>query len=128
MLVCGRYVSPDQTAIERAWHIGRGNNNPFTRNWLSIRTLPNVQTEGCIPLHFSSKSKTSPTRASGPRNATVSERAPVTGIVRCPYDSHRDRITSANAERITGKRVVSYLIADGRRDMQGLLVRRLLSA
>ena len=27
--MCGRYVSPEQTAIERAWHIGRHNNNPF---------------------------------------------------------------------------------------------------
>jgi len=31
--MCGRYVSPDQAAMERAWHIGRGNNNPFTRNF-----------------------------------------------------------------------------------------------
>ncbi len=27
--MCGRYVSPDVAAIERAWHIGRSNNNPF---------------------------------------------------------------------------------------------------
>lgn len=27
--MCGRYVSPDQAAIERAWHIGRHNSNPF---------------------------------------------------------------------------------------------------
>jgi len=27
--MCGRYVSPDAAAIERAWHIGRGNSNPF---------------------------------------------------------------------------------------------------
>ncbi len=27
--MCGRYVHPDQAAIERAWHIGRHNSNPF---------------------------------------------------------------------------------------------------
>ena len=27
--MCGRYVHPDTAAIERAWHIGRDNNNPF---------------------------------------------------------------------------------------------------
>jgi putative SOS response-associated peptidase YedK len=27
--MCGRYVSPDQAAIERQWHIGRSNSNPF---------------------------------------------------------------------------------------------------
>jgi putative SOS response-associated peptidase YedK len=27
--MCGRYVSPDRAAIERAWQVGRGNSNPF---------------------------------------------------------------------------------------------------
>ena len=31
--MCGRYVSPDQAAIERAWHIGRHNNLPFVRRF-----------------------------------------------------------------------------------------------
>jgi putative SOS response-associated peptidase YedK len=29
--MCGRYVSPDQAAIEREWQIGRANGNPFPR-------------------------------------------------------------------------------------------------
>ena len=29
----GRYVSPDDAAIEREWHIGRRNSNPFTRRF-----------------------------------------------------------------------------------------------
>lgn len=31
--MCGRYVSPDTAAIERAWHVGRGNSNPFPRRF-----------------------------------------------------------------------------------------------
>lgn len=27
--MCGRYVSPDQAAIERLWHLGREGSNPF---------------------------------------------------------------------------------------------------
>ena len=27
--MCGRYVSPDQAAIERHYHLGRGENNPY---------------------------------------------------------------------------------------------------
>jgi putative SOS response-associated peptidase YedK len=27
--MCGRYVSPDTASIERQWHIGRTNSNPF---------------------------------------------------------------------------------------------------
>jgi hypothetical protein len=27
--MCGRYVSPEEAEIERFWHIGRHNNNPF---------------------------------------------------------------------------------------------------
>lgn len=27
--MCGRYVSPDQAAIERQWQLGRGESNPF---------------------------------------------------------------------------------------------------
>ena len=38
--MCGRYVSPDTAAIERAWHIGRHNNNPFRRRY---NVLPTTQ-------------------------------------------------------------------------------------
>lgn len=31
--MCGRYVSPDEAAIERAWHIGRHSNTPFVRRF-----------------------------------------------------------------------------------------------
>ncbi len=31
--MCGRYVSPEQAEIERFWHIGRHNNNPFHRRF-----------------------------------------------------------------------------------------------
>jgi putative SOS response-associated peptidase YedK len=31
--VCGRYVSPEESAIERAFHIGRSNSNPFPRKY-----------------------------------------------------------------------------------------------
>jgi putative SOS response-associated peptidase YedK len=31
--MCGRYVSPDQAAIERAWHVDRTNSNPFPRRF-----------------------------------------------------------------------------------------------
>ena len=31
--MCGRYVSPDQAAIERAWHIGRSTGNPFKQRY-----------------------------------------------------------------------------------------------
>ena len=31
--MCGRYVSPEEAAIERFWHIGRHNNNPFARRF-----------------------------------------------------------------------------------------------
>ncbi len=31
--MCGRYVSPDQSAIERAWKIDRTNSNPFPRRF-----------------------------------------------------------------------------------------------
>jgi putative SOS response-associated peptidase YedK len=27
--MCGRYVSPDEVAIERMWHLGRDSPNPF---------------------------------------------------------------------------------------------------
>jgi len=36
--VCGRYVSPDTAAIERAWHVGRGNSNPFRRRFNVLPT------------------------------------------------------------------------------------------
>lgn len=41
--MCGRYVSPDQAAIERAWHIGRNNSNPFGRRF-------NVQPTTQVPI------------------------------------------------------------------------------
>src|ERR1700716_3444739 len=36
--MCGRYVSPDTAAIERAWHIGRTNSNPFPQRWNVLPT------------------------------------------------------------------------------------------
>ncbi len=36
--MCGRYVSPEQAAIERAWHIGRHNNAPFKRRFNTFPT------------------------------------------------------------------------------------------
>ena len=42
--MCGRYVSPDDAAIERHWHLGRGNNpNPF-------RNLYNVAPTMRVPI------------------------------------------------------------------------------
>jgi putative SOS response-associated peptidase YedK len=38
--MCGRYVSPDEADLERYWHIGRQNNNPFTRHY---NVAPTVQ-------------------------------------------------------------------------------------
>ncbi|HEX5092205.1 MAG TPA: SOS response-associated peptidase [Burkholderiales bacterium] len=37
--MCGRYVSPDQAAIERAWRIGRINSNPFPRRFNVAPTM-----------------------------------------------------------------------------------------
>jgi putative SOS response-associated peptidase YedK len=31
--MCGRYVSPDEGAMQRAWQVGRQSSNPFTRNF-----------------------------------------------------------------------------------------------
>src|SRR2546423_12829152 len=41
--MCGRYVSPDTASIERAWHIGRINGNPFPRHF-------NVAPTTTVPL------------------------------------------------------------------------------
>lgn len=41
--MCGRYVSPDTASIERAWHIGRINSNPFPRHF-------NVAPTSTVPL------------------------------------------------------------------------------
>jgi len=41
--MCGRYVSPDQAAIERAWHIGGHHSNPFKRRF-------NVAPTTLVPL------------------------------------------------------------------------------
>lgn len=36
--MCGRYVSPETAAIERTWHIGRTNSNPFRRRYNVLPT------------------------------------------------------------------------------------------
>jgi putative SOS response-associated peptidase YedK len=41
--MCGRYVSPEEAEIERFWHIGRHNNNPFNRRY-------NVSPTQVIPI------------------------------------------------------------------------------
>jgi putative SOS response-associated peptidase YedK len=38
--MCGRYVSPDTASIEREWHIGRTNSNPFPQRY---NVLPTTQ-------------------------------------------------------------------------------------
>ena len=38
--MCGRYVSPNQAALERAWQIGRQNSNPFVRRFNVQPTTP----------------------------------------------------------------------------------------
>lgn len=37
--MCGRYVHPDQAAIERGWHIGRSNGNPFEQRFNVAPTM-----------------------------------------------------------------------------------------
>jgi putative SOS response-associated peptidase YedK len=41
--MCGRYVSPEQAEIERFWHIGRHNSNPFPRRY-------NVSPASMVPI------------------------------------------------------------------------------
>ena len=41
--MCGRYVSPEEAAIERFWHIGRHNSNPFAARF-------NVAPTSIIPI------------------------------------------------------------------------------
>ncbi len=41
--MCGRYVSPNQAALERAWQVGRHNSNPFVRRF-------NVQPTTQVPF------------------------------------------------------------------------------
>jgi putative SOS response-associated peptidase YedK len=36
--MCGRYVSPEQAAMEREWHIGRHSPNPFKRRYNVLPT------------------------------------------------------------------------------------------
>jgi putative SOS response-associated peptidase YedK len=36
--VCGRYVHPDDAAIERAWQVGRHNGDPFARRYNVVPT------------------------------------------------------------------------------------------
>src|SRR5258708_4078402 len=38
--MCGRYVSPSEAEIERFWHIGRHNNNPFGPRYNVSPTTP----------------------------------------------------------------------------------------
>jgi putative SOS response-associated peptidase YedK len=52
--MCGRYVSPDEADLERFWHIGRQNSNPFARHY---NVAPTVQVPIIYPgddgLHVS---------------------------------------------------------------------------
>jgi putative SOS response-associated peptidase YedK len=41
--MCGRYVHPDDAAIEREWHVGRDSGNPFTRQF-------NVAPASTVPM------------------------------------------------------------------------------
>jgi putative SOS response-associated peptidase YedK len=41
--MCGRYVSPEEAEVERFWHIGRHNSNPFGRRF-------NVSPTAIIPV------------------------------------------------------------------------------
>jgi putative SOS response-associated peptidase YedK len=41
--MCGRYVHPDDAAIEREWHVGRDRGNPFTRQF-------NVAPASTVPM------------------------------------------------------------------------------
>jgi putative SOS response-associated peptidase YedK len=45
--MCGRFVSPAEAAIERAWHVGRRNNTPFARryNVAPTATIPVLRLE-----------------------------------------------------------------------------------
>jgi putative SOS response-associated peptidase YedK len=36
--MCGRYICPDQAAIERAWQIKRGSGIPFPRRYNVLPT------------------------------------------------------------------------------------------
>ena len=46
--MCGRYVSPDEAAIEREWRVGRRNSNPFPRrfNVAPTTTVPILRMSG----------------------------------------------------------------------------------
>ena len=45
--MCGRYVHPDAAAIERVWHVGRVNSNPFgwRYNVLPTSSVPMLRTD-----------------------------------------------------------------------------------
>jgi putative SOS response-associated peptidase YedK len=47
--MCGRYVSPDESAIERAWHVGRAESNPFAARFARRY---NVAPQQGNPLYF----------------------------------------------------------------------------
>jgi len=52
--MCGRYVSPDQSAIERAWRLRRSNPLPFVRRFNVAPTDPVpllVLEDGMLTLH-----------------------------------------------------------------------------
>ncbi len=38
--MCGRYVSPEEAAIEREWHVGRNDGNPLARRFNTAPTTP----------------------------------------------------------------------------------------
>jgi putative SOS response-associated peptidase YedK len=46
--MCGRYVSPDEAAIERLWNFTRGGGNPFSRNFNVAPTtqVPVLRSDG----------------------------------------------------------------------------------
>jgi hypothetical protein len=37
--MCGRYLIPNQAAIERHYHLGRGENNPFPTRYNGWRVI-----------------------------------------------------------------------------------------
>jgi putative SOS response-associated peptidase YedK len=58
-VMCGRYVSPEEAAIERFFNVGRPKHNPFRRlfNAAPTMSLPvyGVHTDhgrGVVPLHW----------------------------------------------------------------------------
>lgn len=75
--MCGRYVSPDTAAIERQWHIGRTNSNPFRRRY-------NVSPTSNVPILRGSSNRKSDSINGGLR---TSYNAYVNGASGCPASS-----------------------------------------